>query len=854
MPLQRVQRPIPSHHRVPRLVLGSIALILALSLFRPVPGYADRPQPQVEHYRSLNPVTVENGPGYVPGEVLVKLAPDTVLQAGSGVLITSSTALAEVLVCFGFDSAREVLPGIYKLSAPVGTGVDVQAAVAALQATGAVSYAGPNHLYHAMLAPNDSEYVAGQQWGLTQIKAEQAWDITTGSSDIIIALLDTGVATDHPDLGKFVPGYDFVNNDSDPYDDHGHGTYTAGIAAAQTNNGQGVAGVAWGARIMPVKVLGARGQGSEEAIGVGIRWAVDHGARIISMSLGGDEDSPVMRDAVQYASDHNVLIVASAGNTPDGKPNYPAAYDPVLAVGASGRNDTYTGFSSWGPYVDVTAPGVGILSTAWDNGTLTYEYGNGTSASCPFVSGVAALIWSVNPNLTAAQVKQIIEDSSDDQGDPGWDEHYGYGRLNALRAVQMAMQGPRPTRTPTPTPAGQPTATPVPGATRPPAQGPSLQVNTTQAVPGGLLGIVGNGFAPDELIDLSLTLTGGDRRSIGNAQTNGQGSFRAEVALPTNLAPGKATLSATGSKSGLRASLELTISPGGPGRGGQSTIKGIVRGANPDSVTVRLKPSLGVSGPELTTKPNNAGQYSFTNLAAGFYSLSASASGALPAGPFSVQVDGTAADMKTIDITLALSRPKAFDPVPAVAGNPALVYFPAVGHTLKGPFLKYWRDNGGLPIFGYPISEEFTEVSPTDGKEYVVQYFERNRFEYHPEYAGTSSEVLMGLLGVEMTRGRTFQPGQSFQSDPNRLYFSETRHSLSGAFLRYWRSHGGLAIFGYPISEELVERSPTDGKEYVVQYFERNRFEYHPEYAGTSNEVLLGLLGVEIARRNGWVP
>jgi type VII secretion-associated serine protease mycosin len=821
--------------------MGFVVFILALSLFAPLPAGAGGPR-QASIAQTHAPA-IQDGLGYVPDEVLVKLAPGAHL---------SSPQLAEMLSCFELTPAREILPGVYKLKAPQGSGLDVQAASAALRTIQAVAYAGPNRIYQALRTPNDEQYTAGQQWGLTQIKAEQAWDITTGSESIIIAVLDTGTATDHPDLGKFVPGYDFVNNDSDPYDDHGHGTYTAGIAAAQSNNGVGIAGVAWGARIMPIKVLSARGQGTEEGIGVGIRWAVDHGARIISMSLGGDEDSPVMRDAVQYASDHNVLIVASAGNTPDGNPNYPAAYDPVLAVGATGRNDTYTGFSSWGPYVDVTAPGVGILSTGWDNGTLTYEYGNGTSASCPFVSGVAALVWSVNPALTAAQVKQIIEDSSDDQGTPGWDEHYGFGRLNALRAVQMAMQGPPPTRTPTPV--GQPTRTPAPSATQPPAQGPALQVDSRDVAPGGLMAIVGNGFGPNELVDLSLRQADSQQRSIGNAHTNAQGTFRAEVALPTNLTPGKATLTAAGSRSGLRASIELNISSRVTGGAGQSTVRGVVRGAEPDKVIVRLKPSLGVSGAELTAKPNNAGQYSFTGLASGFYTLSASALGVLPAGPFNVQVDGSAADVKVIDITLSAARPKAFDRVPPVGNTPDLVYFPQVGHTLRGPFLKYWRENGGLPIFGYPISEEFTEVSAVDGKPYTVQYFERNRFEYHPEFRGTKHEVLMGLLGIETTTGRTFQPGQPFQSDLNRIYFAETRHSLSGPFLKYWRTHGGLPIFGYPISEELVERNSADGKEYIVQYFERNRFEYHPEFRGTDNEVLLGLLGVEVAKRNGWLP
>ena len=151
---------------------------------------------------------------------------------------------------------------------------------------------------------------------------------------------------------------------------------------------------------------------SDEMVARGIRWAVDHGARIINMSLGGEETSPVQDDAIRYAYDRNVLVVAAAGNTPDGKPHFPAAYDKVLSVGATGRSETVTGFSSFGPYVDVSAPGVGILSTSWSDGSLTYEYGNGTSFSCPQVAGAAALVWSVNPSLTADDVRFTRADGS----------------------------------------------------------------------------------------------------------------------------------------------------------------------------------------------------------------------------------------------------------------------------------------------------------------------------------------------------------------------------------------------------------------------------------------------------------
>ena len=834
-----------AHRRGERAFAFALSALFALLAIVPVA------LPSFSGSARLDPLAAYRGAEFSPNELMVRLQPGITLASTGEGLYSSSAALTSALHDAGFVSASEALPGLYKLTARGP--IDVLGVAAEIGQVAGVGYAVPNGVVRIMRTPNDEQYNNGQQWGVSQIKSEQAWDVTTGSENIVIAILDSGTATDHPDLAeKIVRGYDFYQNDNDPYDDNGHGTLTAGIAAASSNNGTGVVGISWGARIMPVKALGGpRGTGSDEGIARGIRWAVDNGARIINASLGGSIDTPVMRDAVRYAADRNVLVVAASGNTPDGQPHYPAAYDSVLAVGATGRNDTFTGFSSWGPYVDVTAPGVGILSTGWDNGTLSYEYFNGTSASCPFVAGVAALVWSVNPNLTAEQVKWIIEDSSDDFGPPGFDENYGKGRVNADRAVRMAQQGPPAARTPTPV--SRPTNTPGAATpTAPPAQGPSLQVDTRQVVPGSLIAIVGAGFGPSENIDLQLTLPDNSSRGLGSAQTNSQGGFRAEAALPLGISTGEVTLTAIGQRSTLRASVRLTVTQGQAGVG-QSVVKGVVRGTNLMGVAVVLKPSLGVSGGDLTAQIDAGGNYRFEKLASGFYSLVVTVSGSLSAGPFSVQVDGSAADVKTLDIIIAGSRPPAFDRVPPVANTPDLAFFNEVGHTVRGPFLKFWRENGGLAVFGYPLTEEFTEVSPTDGKSYKVQYFERNRFEYHPEFAGTRNEVLMGLLGVEMTRGRTFPKSAPFDNIPTHVYFRETGHSLGGPFLKYWRERGGLPIFGYPISEELVERNPVDGKEYTVQYFERNRFEYHPEFKSTTNEVLLGLLGVEIVKRNGWM-
>jgi hypothetical protein len=176
-------------------------------------------------------------------------------------------------------------------------------------------------------------------------------------------------------------------------------------------------------------------------------------------------------------------------------------------------------------------------------------------------------------------------------------------------------------------------------------------------------------------------------------------------------------------------------------------------------------------------------------------------------------------------------------------------FFPETGQTVSGPFLDYWQQNGGLALFGYPIGDAHDEVDPISGKTYRVQWFERERFELHPEYAGTSHEVLLGLLGRQLTRGRedepAFQPVDAVPTTTDYAFFPETRHSISFEFKTYWEQNGGLPIFGYPISEPFEESNPSDGLIYTVQYFERARFELHPEQPAPYR-VLLGRLGAQL--------
>jgi len=292
--------------------------------------------------------------------------------------------------------------------------------------------------------PNDA-YYASRQWNLPQINAHRAWTITTGSDDITIAIVDTGVDLDHPDLqAKVVPGYDFVNKDSDPSDDHGHGSHVAGIAAAVTDNGLGVAGISWGARIMPVKVLDSAGEGFTDDVAQGVIWAAEHGADIINLSLGDYNPIPVLRDAIAYAQGKWVLVVAAAGNCAQGGPDcgginpiiYPAAYPEVIAVAATTESDGHAWFSEHHPHIDVAAPGDYVYSTYWDD---IYRSSSGTSQATPHVAGLAALIWSARPGLSNDQVKDIIEATAVDLGASGKDDFFGYGRIDAYAAVLRAL-------------------------------------------------------------------------------------------------------------------------------------------------------------------------------------------------------------------------------------------------------------------------------------------------------------------------------------------------------------------------------------------------------------------------------
>jgi subtilisin family serine protease len=259
-------------------------------------------------------------------------------------------------------------------------------------------------VYQRVVIPNDDLF--DRQWGLQRIALPLAWDVTTGSSSVVVAVLDTGVNGAHPDLARaLLAGRDLVNDDADPSDDHGHGTAVSGIIAARTNNLVGQAGVCWSCSILPVKVLDSTGSGDTSLIAHGIVYATDQGAEVINLSLGGVGTTDTLEEAVGYARSKGVVVVAAAGNEGSTEPFYPAASPGVLSIAASDESDRLYSWSNRGPWVKLAAPGCDVATTLGGE----YAFFCGTSAATPVVSGIVALARAAKPEAPGVDVELAVE-------------------------------------------------------------------------------------------------------------------------------------------------------------------------------------------------------------------------------------------------------------------------------------------------------------------------------------------------------------------------------------------------------------------------------------------------------------
>jgi serine protease len=365
--------------------------------------------------------------------------------------------------------------------------LDTLYAIKALRQRSDVDFVEPNYIVRPSATPDDEYY--SLQWHYPQINLSQAWDITTGDESVIVAVIDTGVLLEHPEISdQLVDGYDFISDadnagdgdgiDSDPNDEGDssqagvassfHGTHVAGIVAASSNNSEGVAGVAWDSKIMPIRVLGIDG-GTSLDLAEGILYAAglsnssgtvpSQPADIINMSLGGTSDSQLVREAVAAARAEGVIIIAAAGNESTSQLSYPASNTGVVSVSAVDINRDFAYYSNYGSMIDVAAPGGdlrydlngdsradGILSLGADDSSdsLVYQlvFYNGTSMAAPHVAGVAALMKAVYPDMTPAEFDAMLVagDLTDDLGDTGRDDLYGYGLIDAYKAVDAAQQ------------------------------------------------------------------------------------------------------------------------------------------------------------------------------------------------------------------------------------------------------------------------------------------------------------------------------------------------------------------------------------------------------------------------------
>ena len=369
------------------------------------------------HPKKIDPdVLFKKKAEYIAEELIVKFAPDTTQTEREDLL--KQVDIREETPLDGEDfSLVTVTPD-----------ANLAAFAKQLLTNKEVLLVEPNYKYKKTYVPKEPSY--SRQWYLTKLQLPKAWDKTKGSSKITVAVIDGGVQKDHPDLrGKIVSPYNAVNGSSS-YDPDEHATHVAGIIAASFNK-LGIAGIAPDVKIMPINVFQGN-QASADTVIRAIYYAVAHHADVINMSLGDDSYSYLLESATKYAKSKGVVLVAAAGNSSTFFPMYPAASEGVLGVSATDRNDRIASFSNYGNYIDLAAPGVDIYSSIAGS---TYASYDGTSMAAPMVSGIAALVRAKNTFLSASQVETILKKSTVDLGSTGWDEDYGYGRIDAYKAL-----------------------------------------------------------------------------------------------------------------------------------------------------------------------------------------------------------------------------------------------------------------------------------------------------------------------------------------------------------------------------------------------------------------------------------
>ncbi len=374
----------------------------------------------------------------VPGEVIVEFQ-EMVSLAKAGKFLDNQ----------GYKVIGEI-PDTQVMLLKVPEGEEMQV-VKKLRSIPLVKYAEPNYRLHAFVerpkspvTPNDPDW--SEQWNMRIISAPDAWSVVTGTQQVVVGVIDTGIDDLHPEFrGRILPGYDFVNHDNDPFDDYWHGTHVSGIIAAMGNNNRGVAGVAWGIRLRAYKILDHTGSGSYYDLASALYKAIDDGVQIVNISLGGNASDDIVHEAVIKAHDAGILVVAATGNDGAHSVYYPAAYPEALAVAATDAHDNRPAYSNYGTPVDLSAPGGDddymVLSTMPYN---DYGYADGTSMAAPHVSGAAALLLSLRPNLTNDQLASILEESCDKVGQyiydsNGWNQYLGHGRINLKKAIRKVL-------------------------------------------------------------------------------------------------------------------------------------------------------------------------------------------------------------------------------------------------------------------------------------------------------------------------------------------------------------------------------------------------------------------------------